>query len=157
MQCLWLWHVEFQKPIYVPFKMNGNNFGNLPISIGKNDTKKYLLPLANRYVVLDPKQVNMDWQRVNSDIEIWPSDSSNCFIIGDISWVMVGHSGCTVGSKKAVMVWLLLTDRCLAVGQMLVAKCLKKKCRADMRFKGKLSHFLLLQCYRVTFLPDTGF
>lgn len=34
----------------------------------------------------------------------------------------MGHRVCTVGSEEAVMVWLL-TDRCLAGGQMAADKC----------------------------------
>lgn len=50
-------------------------------------------------------------------------DLLKCFIIGYISQVMVGHRVRTVGSEEAVMVWWLLTDRCLAGGQMAADKC----------------------------------
>lgn len=75
--------------------------------------------------------------------ESWPPEPSKCLIIGYISWAMKGHDVRTDGGEKGVMVWWLLTDRCLAGGQMAADKRRGRE-RAEV---SKLRHCLLLQAH----------
>lgn len=40
---------------------------------------------------------------------------------------------------------------------MAASCCVMQKKRSDWKYKGSLSYFLVLQCYRVTFLAVTDF
>lgn len=64
------------------------------------------------------------------------------------------HSARSAGSENVVMVWWVLTDSCVAGGQIRGDTC-KKNGGQTGGFKGRLICRLLLHCYRVTFLPDT--